>query len=557
MAFTFVTDKGSELIPTKKAMIPKDEKPVRAFSRGFAEGALGSYGDTLSLIPGYPSGEQLPGQKAKHALEAQASDLDLAALNIDSDEGVFYPPLPTRSQVDKILTQQGIPKEEKTEAEKGLGRFGRNTGSFAVTPGVGLANAAKIGFTSAGAGELARKAGLGEAGQALAEIGGSLRFKGKPITPQNKISQPRVLTKDKNAKKAGFISDKLLSKRLDDLGEEASKLAADVGSDHPTFKKISNAIDTGVPIKERFQQKFSSLEELAKNVDQPVNSNALDSFLSNEAHRYTGVGADTDLSKFVSEQITGWQKSGGDSLYKMFRRYRLNNDKWKEIQQSVPHSSMLPDSSKQKMNFLTRMNDSIKDSIKSSFESGKEIAIPGQSSPSSPGRQWFNAFEKTNDAYSQFKNTQTVKRILDPILKGNVSEKDLNKFLSNQRNWEDITRFLGPEEGEKLHTLVEDVVKAKNALESLPKGDIIQDLTSKALLGLIPGGKKVLTALSIPKLWNWAKGRYYSSPEFQSNFHELVQGIIENNPQAIKLASDKIKSEDKPKRPITFIPNQK
>lgn len=568
MAFSFITDEGETQIgsvpkeepasyrSSLRGMKPrKDEQALRAAARGTAEGALGSYGNILSLIPGYPSGQQLPGHKAKHELESKASDIDLALLNIDSDEGVFYPPLPTSSQVSQILEQYGIPKKEETPGEKGAGRFGRLFGGAAVTPGVGLGTAASTAFTGAGAGELTRKAGFGEKTQAAAEILGGLRFRGKPITPTEKIRQPRISKGEITPRKTGFISEKLLNQRLEKVGEEAAELASTIGKEHPTFQRISKAIEEGVPIQKRFDEKFSSLEELAKHVEAPVNSKPLDSFLVNEAHKYTGIGEHTDLSKFVTDQINGWQKNGGNSLYKMMRRYRLNNEKLKEIRQSAPPYQKLTDADRQKINFLTRMNDSIKESMKSTFGETKLPAIPGEGGKASVGQKWFKGFEQLNDAYSGFKNTETAKRVLDPILKNQVSETDLGKFLSNQRNWEDLNRFLGPEETQKLHTLVEDVVKARNALKSIPKGDINKELTNKLLFNLIPGvGSKISGILSLPKLWDWAKGRYYSAPEFQQNFHELVQGLVENNIQAVNLAASKIKAEEKPKkRKFEFI----
>lgn len=555
MAFTFVTDEGSNRVVSTKPKPPIEEKPIRAFARGALEGALGNYGDILSIIPGYPSGQQLPGQKAKHEYEAGLSDLDFAAVAGDDDIAPYIAPLPTRSQVDKILTEQGFPKIENTEAEKGLGRFGRLSGSAATIPGVGVGNALKTGFTAAGAGELARKAGFGEFGQSVAEIAGGLRYRGKPVTPVEKIKQPRMSKGNTKPRDAGFITPEHYEKQIAKIGEEAAIIAEDIGKENKNFQTISRSINRGDPIQERLNEKFSALEETAKNLNTPIDTKPLDTFLVNEAHKYAGTGADTELSKFINEQVNGWQKSGGNGLYSLSRRYRLNNEKWREIKDAANVTKSLSTADRQKMNFLTRMNDSIKESMKGTLQNEKSLAIPGQGAETSLGNKWFQAFEDLNSANSQYKSTLTAKKILDPILKNDVSEKDLNRFLANRRNWEDINKFLGPEETQKLHTLVEDVVKARNALGSLKQKDIVSESIKNSVLGLI-GGKKLAAALSVPKFWGWAKGRYYSSPEFQQNFHELVQGIIESNLQVVNNAISKIHEEEKPKKKVRFIESE-
>lgn len=549
MAFTFVTDEGKKTTAGK----PKENKPVGAFSRGAVEGGLGSYGNIASLIPGYESGQVLPGQQAQHQLESNASPEQLPGLAEGGDVAPHYGTLPNSEQVSKFLDMLGIKKQEESTQEQGLGRFGRSFGGAASIPGIGLKTAFSTAFTGSGLAELAKSLGASPKVQNITEILGSLRAGGNtPVKQLGKIKQPNISAKNISAKSAGFITPDRLTQQLAKVGEDASKIASDIGSSSPTFKTISNSIKHGAPIQKKFDNVFSGLEDVAQHFNPPINTSKLDSFLTKEAAQYSKTGAPTGLSTFVNSEVQGWQKEGASSLYNVYKRYRLNNQRIREIIDSTPSYQKMSALQKQQISFLSRMNDSIKDSFKDSLSSNLP-AVPGQTGNQSS--LWLKTFEDSNKAYGNYQNTKMATKILDPILHGNITDKQITSFLGNERNWEDLERFLGKDETSKLKGVLQDLQLARNSLQSIPKKEVSGDLMKHALFYMIPKLGPVMSLLSLPKAWQWAKGRYSSSTEFQSSFHDLAKALSEKNIPAIRRASEELKSDKKePKKGFTFVP---
>lgn len=541
MPFVFISPDGKEKIVSK----PVESKPVKAFTRGIVEGGLGSYGNVASLIPGYHLGRTLPGQEALSNLEANASDLDLAALSAGDEAGPSAGTLPTSEQVSQFLEMLGIKKEENTPQEQGLGRFGRGFGGGLATPGVGPQLALGTAFTGAGAAELAKAAGAGETGQNIAELIGTLRApRARPTQGQNRVRQPRVVEKGIPPREAGFISPERLEQQLTRVAGEASDIASNIGAQNPTFQTISRSIEAGHPIQQRFNQVFTQLEDVAREFNPAINTQPLDSFLANEAQRYANTGAPTELGRFITNEINGWQRQGQPSLYNTFRRYRLNNERTREIIESVPRNERLSNLQRQQINFLSRMNEAIDNSFRNSL-SPNLPAVPGQTGNQSS--LWLRTFEDSNRAYSNYLNTRTARNILQPIINRNATDRQITGFLTNQRNWDDLQRFLGPQETNHLHQLLDDVVTARNSLQAFRRRDVTPELVRNALVGMIPGVGKLSHLFSLPTLWNWAKGRYQSSPSFQQNFHDLTKSLSERNINGIRKAAESIRDEDKGK----------
>lgn len=541
MAYRLVT-KGS---PTSEIKPNREERPIKAFTRGTAEGLLGSYGNISSLF-GQDHGQPLPGQKARFQQEAQATPMQLAAGG-EADISPEYGNFPTMSQVSQVLEKLGIPKEELSTAEQGFGRFGRGFGG-GLSAGLKPTTALSTAFTGAGAAELGKAAGLGETGQSILEILASLRLPGLgSLQRAARIRQPRIVERGVQPRQAGFISPEQLQSQLNRVGREAAEIAETIGEHHPTFQNISEAIERGAPIAERFNQVFTGLEDTARHFNPQLNTQPLDNFLTQEAGRYAQTGAPTELGRFITGEIQGWIQQGGKGLYNVYRRYRLNNERIREIIDSIPRNERMSNLQRSQINFLSRMNESIRDTFQHSLGS-RAPAIPGQGG----GNEWLTAFNESNNAYSQFLNTRLARRIIDPIMHGNVTDRQLNTFLADRRNWEDLNRFLGPEETGRLRELLTDTQTARNALQSMPQRDVTAEAIRHGVTTMItkhvPFGKAISAAISLPRLWQWARGQYHSRPSFQRSFHELTQAIVERNVPAVKKAIDEIAKEKEPEK---------
>lgn len=497
------------LIAKERARHPR---PFKAYSRGALEG-MGTVGDILSLT-GYPTGQAPPAEKIKAERESKLlgpeKEKDFAqSIIAEAAEPDLAPPLTLAgsSEINEFLNMLDIPKEEIRPIEKFMGRWGRFTGATPGMPG-GFAT----GGTSALAGQAAEEAGLGPTGQMIAEMGGGLRFKRPSLQQMTKIKQPRVVTKKIAPNKAGAITEQRLASQLEKVNDQAADIAKDIGKHNRPFKVISEAIEKKLPIDSKFEKSFEGLENISKAANIPLKDvSILDNFLKTELSKYQSTGAPTFMSNLIEKEINGWLTGGKNELYPAYRRYRLNNQRIKEI---ISDPNFPRAFRGEAIGFFTRMNDAIASSI--------EASLPQNSG-------WMQTFKGLNEMYGAFKNTQLAKKILDPLLNKNIDDKKLNTFLSNSRNWEDLERFLGPQETSNLKDVLIDLQTARTGLQSMKRlPPIWNAMMEKGLAGVVLG-KSIGALLSLPYATKWAIGRYFSSPEFAGNLKELSKSIAEQN----------------------------
>lgn len=540
MAFKFIDEDGKEETIGKPSEKTTEEKPVTAFARGTAEGFAGSHGNTLSLIPGY-------GEKES---ESNQPNLLTKLLSLVVRPPAGFSSRPTSSKVSQLLENAGIKKQEESPAEQGLGRWGRGFGSL-LSFGTNPLTAAGLSATGAGAAEIGKEAGIGETGQNVLEAIGSLRYKPKAPKPKTEIGQPRLNERGISGQEAGFISPERATQQLNRINSEAAEIASDIGKSSKPFQQISQSIKRGEPIQKRFTQVFTGLEDVAQKFNPKIHLQPLDDFLLKEGGRYAQTGAATELGKFIKDQIQGWQTNGKDNLYNAFRRYRLNNEKIGEIIDSVPRGERLSEFQKKQIGFLGQMNNALDQSFSKSLSSNVPT-VAGQTGNQS--NLWLKTFQDSNKAYNQYLKTKQANSILNPILEKNVTDKQIETFLNNHKNWDELDKFWGKEETGSLKTLLNDMLRARKGIQSIPKKEVGSEVAKHALLSLIPGLGKVTSLLSIPKVWNWARGRFHSGPKFQKDFHELANALVEQNAEAITSAVSKLgKEEEKPKRKSFFV----
>lgn len=512
----------------------RSERPVKAFTRGTVEGGLGSYGNVASLVPGYKPGRVFPGEQA--LIEREASLLSpekerefaeaVIAHAAESDVGLpARGTLPTSSQIDKFLELAGIPKEEEADIERYAGRVGRIYGG---SEALGLPLGLKTSAISGLGGHLVEEAGGGPIPQALAEIGLSLKSGkvGSKAAP-TKIKQPRIVTKDVPPEKAGTISSARQKAVVEKLDKQAVRLSEDVVKDATDFKKISAEIEKKSPIQENFNKFFDNLENFSHEANVPLRDvKPLNDFLAKEARLYEATGAPTFMSKLINQEINGWRAAGKDELYSLYRRYRLNNRRIREIMSdpTFPFSER-----KEAIGFFTRMNEAITGSL--------ERSLPEDS-------QWLKLFKSGNESYSNYLNTLEVKRILDPLMKGDLTNKQLTRTLESDRFWRSAERILEPQKAQELRTVLTDLQQARNAIMSMKESPEI--LNSLLKYGLTKQfiGDFLSKIMSVPKMIKWGMGRYYSSPEFDKNLKEFLKAFSENNAEAIASSINKLSKGD-------------
>lgn len=517
----------------------RHERPIKAVTRGTAEGLMGGTGSLLSLIPGYQGGVPSPAEQTKIAREAallspeKEKEFAQAIIAHAADQGEGAPFMgspPTMGQASKFMEERlDIPKEEHTPIERFGGGFGRSFGGGIATglpPGVAASTAATGQAGRRGAEML----GLGEKGQAIAEVIFSLRG-GKPSVkkaPPTSIKQPRMVVKGKPAEEAGTISAASARSKIEKLDDQAAKLAKDIGKDQKNFQKVSESIKKGHPIDEKFNQFFNGLENITHQLNVPLQDVApLNNFLSKEARLYQQVGAPTFMGNLINKELRGWAQSGKNDLYSLYRRFRLNNQRLKEI---VNDPSFPPAFKKEAIGFFTRMNESITDTFKASLP---------KDSP------WLKTFTSGNEAYSTFRNTQIVRKVLDPLMKGDLTSAQLKKAISNDSFWRSAEGVLGKEDAKKLKTILGDMNTARDAILSIKRSPNLFNTAIKHGLKKSLFGPMLATLTSVPKMIKWGMGQYYASPAFEANIKELALALTEKNIPAINTALQKISESEK------------
>lgn len=523
-----------------KELIDKElnrpEKPIKALARGAVEG-LGVYGNISSLLHGGESGEEkvAPGEKARLHPEIEAlksgDEKEFAKQAIANAAESDLAPSLTRASgsedINKMLNMVGIPKEEKYPSEKLLGR-GARLFSGAAASGAGAGLSLSTAATGSIAGQLAEEMGYGPTGQAVAETAASLRLGRLPPAQQaTRIRQPRIVTRGLPPGEAGEVTARRVGNQLRRINDEAGVLAQNIGVNNRPFQTVSRAIESGQPIQRNFDTFFNGLENITYRFNSPLQDTApLDTFINNEMRLYQGTGAPTFMGNLITNELQGWQQSGQNGLYNLFRRYRLNNQRIREI---ITDQNFPPAFRNQAIGFFTRMNEAISQSFASS--------LPQNS-------RWLQAFNQSNAAYSTYMNTLQVRRVLQPLIHGDLTPARLTRTLNDERFWESVNRFLGPDESQNLRQLLTDLQTGRNGLQSMRRAPgFMNTLMRHGLTRL--AGRFIGTLFNVPSAWRYVRGRYYSSPEFQHTFSELTVAITERNVPAIVTAANKISEGNK------------
>lgn len=447
----------------------------------------------------------------------------------------------TEEEQNKYLSQVGLgetPPEEQNVVTKGSARLGGIVGSG------GFMNPAAA-LTSAGGGQVAEELGAPPWLQTVVELALGLRSSGggSPIQQTGRIAQPRASATQQAPAARGRITTSRLTHQMNRVNEEAAQLAQNIGTGNRRFQLINQAIDRQHPIQQRFNQFFTNLENYTRASNRPIqNTQPLTDFLSNEARLYQGTGAQTDLGNFVMNEVNGWNQHGVNDWYNMFRRYRLNNQRIREIR---GNQNIAPGLRRQQSSFLERMNDSLRDTFRQNF---------------SANDPWMRAFEESNSAYHAYQNTLGARQILQPLIQRNMTDAQLQRFLGNPERWEQLERFLGPHDANAMRQILQDIQTARNGLRSIQRfpGGLRGAINLLKLPALKSAGLGKLGALlSTRDAFQWAVGRYYSSPQFQGTFHEFAEALARGNTNAAAIALNKIGEEREEKnKGIKFTPDE-
>jgi uncharacterized coiled-coil DUF342 family protein len=234
---------------------------------------LGSTGSLLDLVHAQPKQTQLPGQKARSTLEAEATPEELPGIVDDDDIIPRYSRVANNQEINDFIEQLGGPGRGKNP----ISRFAGRASEF-ITSGPGKI---KPALAAAGVGQGLEEANFPPWVQAVGEIFTLIKT-GKrkgPITSKT----PEVKNKIEDLRKLGYSEQDLtLAKNaLEERGflEKISELTPKAELKFKDYlkgteSKIDNILKESYPgienglnsLKEASGELYKNVDELAKNV---------------------------------------------------------------------------------------------------------------------------------------------------------------------------------------------------------------------------------------------------------------------------------------------------
>ena len=503
----------------------RSPRPAKAFAREYTKGALGSYGDILDITVKQPKESLLPGQKA--LLEAESKVPEHMKPYFTSDEDIpHYSRVSSSKDVEELLNQLGIEREEEGDLEKGLGRTGRILGSSNV---LGAKNILGSIFGGIG-GQVAEILGFGEGGQAVGEIAGMIGPQGLKGLYKMLTASPDKMTSGltklsavdaKNSKRA-FISKERQKETISKLNQEASDLAKEVfHKEVPIAKKIEQGFD----FEKDFQKRFSQVKEIAEKANPYINTKPLANFFRSTIDRYKGVpNLHTDAKKALQE-IRAYTRNPQNGLGNLLKIYRSNNQKVKGIYDT----SRLTGKQQEYVDFLNDYNRSIRQSIKET--------LPDDS-------QFVKMMESSNKDYGNYLKALQTEKQLSPILGKNITPAKIAKLADDEKAFSKLSLSMGESGANEIRQIARDLKTSREAIKNIPAKDLNKWNSIWPLATLLPAELSIpIIAAKVYQTGKYGYGILLSSPAKRAAYSEALQSINSGNYPAYVQAAKKLSME--------------
>ncbi len=442
--------------------------------------------------------------------------------------------LPKKESLLSKVTEQVLPTKNET-AERFLERTGK-LAPLAALGGGGLASSALQALGGGALGQLAQEEGIGEAGQAAAELAGmglpglakalgrkAISLVKAPVEKlASGLTKPRAI-EGKLAEKA-IITPARQEKIVDRLNKEASKLS------ETTLKKevpLSEQIKNGVDFESQFEQRFGQLQNMAEKANPDIDITPVSKFMSETASKYRGIPKLHPEAAKIKTEIKAFGNHAPIDLKSGLRTYRSNNKKIKGIYET----SRLTGKQQEYVDFLVDYNKNIAKSF--------ENTLPKDS-------QWIKEFKDTNQFYKNYKDAQKAMHLIEPILGQKATPSSLQKFADDPKLYKKLELSMGKKGADEIVQIAKDLQLATESIKKIPAKDLKWFESILPIGVFIPGVQIPGGAITAKKIFDFSRrgyGWFLSSPARRKAYDDALKGLLENNrPLYVKGAEELQKS---------------
>lgn len=340
----------------------------------------------------------------------------------------------------------------------------------------------------------------------------------KAATFPSGLTQHRVVNAQFPEK--AVISPSKQQALLSGLDKEASQLAKKSIEKHlPLSKQIEEGFDFG----KMHQKEFGDLKAAAKKYNPEIDITPVTQFLRETRKEFKGVRKLDPEAKKVMIHIESMSRNPTYHLNDLLNNRRANG----RLLENLDATKWLKGGQDFYKNFINRLNKKIDESI---FNT-----LPEDSA-------WASNYKKMNAHYAEYKRTQDVLDMLEPVIGENINTSSLRKLPFNQKAQNKLRVKMGEKGADEIIQIGKDLSTAIDAVKKMSVKEFTKFDAALPLSYLIPGiGKKAAlgTAFSYGRR---AYGWFLSQPETRVLYDEALTSLAKNDFQSYSRIAEEFKS---------------
>jgi len=252
------------------------------------------------------------------------------------------------------------------------------------------------------------------------------------------IEKPRAV--ESRHLKKGRITPQQEAEAIERLNTQAAEITKKKYHEkHPIGKQIEEGFD----FYEKFDKDFNQLEKMTKKENIPINIDPVSKFLEETFEKYHGVVSPPEDAKYILKEAEAFAKNPQAGLHNLLKNYRSYNSKYIDVIDRPNARKWLED-----------MNKAISKSMENTLTEKSPI---------------MQLFKSSNAEYAAFKKATEAKKLLEPLLGGELSAARLKNISENAKTQSRLHRSMGNETADELIQLSKDLKKATEAINKIPK----------------------------------------------------------------------------------------
>lgn len=434
---------------------------------------------------------------------------------------------PTQHNIENLIEQKtGAPLQPRNTLQK-MGRLGGMAAGFQP----GNANQKAIsGIAAPLVSQGAQVAGVPESLADLLGLGASsLRLKPgatkkatEALTKAETEKFPSGLTKPRalasEYAEQARISPQAQEEAISKLNKEAEHLTTQKYIEH---FPISKQIEEGFDFEGNFKKEFSELNHIAKKHNAVIDIKPISELLEKTFEKYHGVVTPHPDAKKILHEAQKFAQNPQAGLEPLLKNFRSNNAKRGAVLEQRLAKGYRPEYS----GWLREMNDAIMKSIKTT--------LPENSA-------FVKRLELANSNYSNYKKALEAKKLLEPVLGGELTPVRLKKLATDPKIARKLEFATNKKTTDELIQIAKDLKAAHEGIKRIPVREMHKWENLAHGAGFLFGGP-------LGKVFSLGKGKDFaqraygyvllnpsSRREYQKALKALAQGDKKSYETAMK-----------------------